>query len=67
MQHYFSAVNDTSLLVAPPAFTVWTCLVDGPAVEAIVKVAVTVESFTTWTLLTVTPSPDTTRDVVPVR
>jgi hypothetical protein len=31
------------------------------------KVAVIVESFTTCRLLTVTPEPDTTRDVVPVR
>ena len=56
-----------SLLVAPPAFTVWTFLVDAPAVGAMVKVAVTVLSFTTWRLLTVTPEPDTAKKLVPVR
>ena len=55
------------LLVAPPAFTVWTFLVVLPAVPAMVKVAVTVVSFTAVTLLTATPAPDTTTDAVPVK
>jgi hypothetical protein len=67
MQPYFKGVNVMSLLVTPPAFTVWTPLGDAPALAAMLKVAVIVESFTTWRLLTVTPEPDTTREVVPVR
>lgn len=64
---YGVMVNVTLLLVPPGGVVVWTfrLLVFAPAVMA--KVAVTVLSSTTTTLLTVTPAPDTTTPVVPVR
>ena len=69
-QSYFVSyctVNVTLLLVPPLELTVWTFLAVCPAPAVIVKVAVTVESFTTVTALAVTPVPDITIEVVPVR
>jgi hypothetical protein len=59
-------VNVTVLLVPPGAVTL-TVLAVSPALAVIVKVAVTVVSFTTEIPLTVTPDPDTVTAVAPVR
>ena len=54
------------LLVVPPGAVTLTFLTPSPAVAEIVKIAVTVVSFTTARLLMVTPFPDTLIALAPV-